>query len=107
MWISRKIHDDLNAERIKACEEARVLFEQNRFITTTLDWMRHRVQQLEQERAQLLFKYMGVAVQVPQFVKPEQAEDDVIGGVNLFQDIGDEQAKKLGIEWDEHGAVKQ
>ena len=107
MWITRVAFDTLNAERIKKSEEARVLAHQNSNLTITLDWMRHRVQQLEQERAHLLFQYMGIKVQVPTIVAPEPSQDDVLGGANLFQDVGDEVAKRLHIEWDDTGIVKQ
>lgn len=106
MWISRRAFDTLTAERITAAAEARVLADQNAAYKITMDWMRHRVQQLEHERAYLLKTYMGVVVQVPTFVKPEPEQDDVLGGANIFQDIGHEAAERLGIKWDELGVVK-
>lgn len=106
MWISRRAFDTLNAERITAAAEARVLADQNAAYKITMDWMRHRLHQVEQERAHLLKTYMGVAVQVPSFVKPEPDPDDVLGGANIFQDIGHEAAERLGIKWDEVGVVK-
>lgn len=107
MWITRAAFDSLNAERIKSAEEARVLAHQNSNLAITLDWMRHRVQQLEQERAHLLFQYMGIKVQVPIIAPQEPSQDDVLGGTNIFQDVGDEVAKRLKIEWDDTGIVKQ
>ena len=50
---------------------------------------------------------MGIKVQVPTIVQQEPSQDDVLGGSNLFQDVGDEVAKRLKIEWDDTGIVKQ
>lgn len=107
MWISRKAFDQNTTERIKATEEARVLAHQNAALQITCDWFRLNAEKWERERAYLLKTYMGVAVDVPHFVKPEPSGEEVLGGANMFQDIGDDEAKRLGIEWDEHGAVKQ
>jgi len=105
MWIRRKDWDALNAERVKAAEEARVLFDQNSTLRATMQWAIQRVEHVEIERALLLKQYMGVSVQVPQFVKPEPDETEAIGGAHIFNDIGDDEAKRRGIGWDETGAL--
>ena len=105
MWISRLAFDTLVAERIKATAEATVLAHQNSNLTITLDWFRHRTQQLEQERAHLLATYMGVKVQVPTWVAPEPNAEETIGGANIWNDIGDAEAQRRGIKWDEAGAI--
>lgn len=107
MWLSRTAVESLNAERIKALEEARVLFEQNKAQAITMDWMRMRLEQIERERAMLLERYMGIVVQVPHFVTPETPPEDSLAGANVWNDIGDEEAKRRKIDWDEHGVVKQ
>lgn len=107
MWITRAAFDALNAERIKAAEEARVLAHQNATLQITLDWFRVSAEKWERERAHLLKTYMGVVVDVPHYVKPEPDTEDVMGGANIFQDIGDKAAKELGVDWDSMGAVKQ
>ncbi len=106
MWITRLAFDSLNTERIKATEEARVLSHQNEKLSVTLAWALQRVEQIERERARLLWQYMGVKVEVPVAVKPEPTEDDVVGGATLFNDIGNDKAKALGIEWDDNGELK-
>lgn len=105
MFISRAAFDTLNAERIKAVEEARVLFQQNVTLKATMDWAIQRVEHVERERAMLLKQYMGVAVEVPHFVKPEPNQDEAIGGANIWNDVGDEEAKRRGLKWNELGAV--
>jgi hypothetical protein len=107
MWITRLAFDSLNAERIKTSEEARVLAHQNNAQQVTLTWALHRVEQLERERAQLLWQYVGIKVQVPVVVPVEKDPEDVLGSANLFNDIGDDAAKRLGIEWTGVGELKQ
>ena len=107
MWITRLAFDSLTAERIKAVEEARVLAQQNTSLQITLDWFRHRLEQVERERAHLLKTYMGVVVSVPTFVKPEPDTSEVLGGSSIFNDVGDEEAKRRNIQWDADGTVKQ
>lgn len=107
MWITRAAFDTLNAERIKATEEARVLAHQNAALHITLDWFRLNAEKWERERAYLLKTYMGIAVTVPHYVPTEPDKEDVLGGANIFQDIGDKAAKELGIDWDSAGQVKQ
>lgn len=106
MWISRVAFDTLNAERIKAQEEARVLAQQNAALQITSDWFRLNAEKWERERAYLLKTYMGVIVQVPSYVAPAPDTEDVLGGANIFNDIGDKAAKDRGIEWDHEGVVK-
>ncbi len=106
MWISRLAFDTLISERLKALEHARVLSDQNATLTVTMEWALRRVEQIERQNAQLLWKYIGIKVEVPVVVKPEPTDEDVIGGANMFQDMGNEYAKAHGIEWDEAGVVK-
>ena len=106
MWISRRAFEQLTAERIQASERARVLSDQNTAIKAMNDWLRLYVQRIEHERAILMKKYMGIIVPTPTFAEPEQDDRDLLGGTSLFQDVGDEQAKKLGIDWADDGTLK-
>ena len=105
MWISRAEWERVTAERIKASEEARVLFDQNVTLKTTMEWAIQRVEHVEIERAMLLKQYMGVSVQVPRFIKEEPNQDEAFGGANIFNDIGDEEAKRRGLKWDPAGSI--
>lgn len=107
MWIKRDIYDTLNAERIKAMEEARVLFDQNATLRSTMTWALRRVEHVELEKAMLLKQYMGIAVKVPSYVVPEPTNDDVLGGANMWNDVGDDEAKRRGIDWADDGTLKQ
>ena len=106
MWINRVEFLELVADRADAESEARTIAEQNKVLAVNLDWLRTRVNQLEHERAQLLWNYTGVKVAVPQI----QQVDGVAGNHPLaempsFNDMGDAEAKRQGIEWDSEGRV--
>ena len=116
MFISRKHYDDLRAEWTKNHEEARVLSEQNHFLRTTLDWMRVRLTQVEHERALMIYNYTGVKVKSPSFEKETEnipgtnmrqgsVSDALQASATLFADVGDAEAAKQGIIWDEFGNV--
>lgn len=107
MWITRAAFDALNAERIKATEEARVLAQQNASLQITCDWFRARNEQVERERARLLWQYLGIRVEVPVAVQAQPDAEELVGGNSLFQDIGDAEAKRRKIDWDDSGVVKQ
>ncbi len=55
----------------------------------------------------LLKQYMGVAVKVPSYVVPEPTPDVVLGGANMWNDVGDDEAKRRGIDWNNDGTLKQ
>ena len=105
MWIDRKTYDDLRLDYAKANEEARVLSHQNQVLITTLDWLRVRVTQLEMERAQLLWRYTGVKVPVPEIVKTDGVASNPMAQTPNFNDVGDTEAAKLGISWDDNGEL--
>ena len=100
MWCDRKVYDDLRLDTAKRGAECQVLQQQNTTLTTTLDWLRVRVTQLEQERAQLLFNYTGVKVPTPRIEYEHAAE---AAHPPHFRDVGDVEAARLGISWDEAG----
>lgn len=107
MFLDRKVYDDLRLDNAKLQTEARVLSEQNRALQTTCDWFRVRISQLERERAQLLFNYTGVKVEVPEIVAAPTAKDThPLNAVPHFNDIGDEAAKLLGVGWNADGTLR-
>ena len=65
MWIARDEWQKIRTERDYAVGKAATLSEQNKVLQVTLDWLRVRQTQIEHERAQLLFNYTGVKVNVP------------------------------------------
>ena len=105
MWIDRKTYDDLRLDAAKRSTECLVLQQQNSTLVTTLDWLRVRVTQLEMERAQLLWRYTGVKVPVPEIVKTDSVASNPMTQTPNFNDVGDAEAAKLGISWDENGEL--
>lgn len=109
MWISKKAYDAMHDEWLKNHEEARVLAEQNRALQVTQDWFRVRVTQLEKERAILLNNFMGLKIEVPNYdvTPPSGAKDPlaILGGTQIFEDMGDDEAKRHGIEHTADGRV--
>lgn len=111
MWVNTRIYGRLAAdsEQKQQVEGAlRILAEQNKVLQVNLDWLRTRVSQLERERALMLYKFTGVKIETPEFqpvVAPDAA--DMLNAVNaMFQDVGDEQAARLGIEHLPDGTLK-
>ena len=82
--------------------EAGAVKEQNKVLQVQLDFMRHRVNQLELERAMLLQKVSGIAIPVPEIVPQAKQLDvrELLQAMPSFEDIGDDEAAKLGIRTD-------
>jgi chromosome segregation ATPase len=93
-----------------AIAEAATLKEQNRVLQTHLDWLRVRVNQIEAERARLIEKALQIKVAVPTISSPLHPPDRTAAPkleqlAALFEDVGDEAARELGIEHDADGGV--
>ncbi len=69
---------------------------QNATSNNHFDWLRLRVNQLEQERAQLVEKAYGIKIAVPEVVRQPAANALQLNST-LFEDLGDENAKTLGL----------
>ncbi len=106
MWISSKTFVEMSDARANAEGRAHTLVNQITALHTTMDWMRVRLNQVEQERADLIEKYMGVKIHVPQ-IEPISTTDtsDVLNQSVSFEDIGDEEAARQGIDWDDNGEL--
>ena len=111
MFLKQTVFLTLHDKITKAEQETRTLREQNRAMQVTMDWMRVRVTQLEHERAVMLDHFMSIKVQVPEIISaPSPSADDFARQMqaytqNLFNDVGDERAKALGLQWDDAGEV--
>ena len=108
---TRQHIEDLRCDGAVLRQEAKVLSEQNRFLQTTLDWMRIRLTQVEHVRAQMLYNFTGVKVQVPSIEREmppcsdPRSVSDILAAVNHFGDVGDIEAAKLGVSWADDGSV--
>lgn len=71
-----------------------------------MDWMRHRINALEHERAMLLFKNYDLKVAVPQVeYNPVPVSKVDYTATPSFDDVGDEEAEKLGITYAPDGTL--
>jgi hypothetical protein len=105
MWISKQVYLEQRDRAVKAeaiVESVRI---HNAALHTTMDWMRLRLNQLEHERAQLIHNYMGVSLAVPN-IEPTSNSDnpaDIMNQVPSYEDVGDKEALRMGIGWDNDG----
>lgn len=119
MWISGAVWDMSQAERLvlrdehvrivselsKAAERATVLREQKAKDDVTIDWLRNRVNALEKEKSALLAKE-GIHLPVPEIQQsvPRTLEAS-FDAMPSFEDVGDLEAKRLGIKHDDEGVL--
>lgn len=109
MFVTRSFVDGLR-EKIVALEaENRTLRDAAKTAEVNQDWMRHRLTQLEKERAQLMYAQTGVKIPAPEFEKVSDAGFDiakVLGEQVSFGDVGDEVAALMKIGHAPDGTVE-
>lgn len=106
MWISQKAWLQ-NREEFMELRAARdAVNATNQQQASTLSWLMIRMTQLEHERAQMLWKYMGIKVTVPTVEEETPSGvDNPFNRLPSFDDVGDEAALKEGIGWNDFGEV--
>ena len=110
MWIRRRDYDEMLGRALEAKGAVEALERQVATQKTHIEWMAHRLTQLEHERAQLIYRYMDVKISVPTIELDTPATPETSSSMSdlpSFNDVGDEEAKKLGLDWDEDGRVTQ
>lgn len=110
MWVKRADYDAMMARALEANGAKEALERQVLSQKTTMDWMVVRLTQLEHERAALIYRYMDIKITVPtiELDTPPAAEPSTIGNdLPSFDDVGDDEAKKQGLGWDEFGRATQ
>ena len=105
MWISGEVFNKLNEERIVAIERAHCLSEQNKAHLVTQDFLRLRVNQLEKERAILLRHVTTIGIPVPQIEETPPSRVDY-GEMPSFEDVGDDEALRLGVSHNPDGSIR-
>lgn len=104
MWISRREYERWIAKTGQTdAVQARC-----GALQATNEWLMHRLTQLEHERAKLIETYMGVKIPVPEVgtAAPRENIDQVLRNPgDLFSDMGDEEAERLGVDWDAKGEL--
>lgn len=124
MWVNKQLFDmivadnkaqqldlhKLNAECAVSASRVQGLREQKSKDDITIDWMRHRINALEKTNAVLLQKAAGVFVPVPEIVPTRPGtitEPADFSHMPSFADVGDEEAKRLGVAVDDLGFIKE
>lgn len=105
MWIDRKRYDMLLTEAAELRGENRTLRDQNKVLQVNLDHARLQGTQMAKERAQLLFQYTGVKIPVPEFLPQVEMPANQVINMDMFNDVGDEQARMMGLAWDSNGRL--
>lgn len=103
MWITRELFERLLVRETEAKAAAQILSEQNNILRTHMDWMRVRVNQLEAERAAFLFDKAGIKIPVPEIQYDAHTRD--YNELPSFEDIGDQEARRLGIKYGPDGTI--
>lgn len=107
MWIERGLFTKLVETAAQARGELAAL--QSRFAAqdAMVDWFRIRLTQTEKQNARLIKKYTDVDVEIPNLVPAphEQTTPEILNEAAMFEDIGDEIAKKLGISHNLDGTI--
>jgi hypothetical protein len=109
MWISKQTYQDVQDRLTQA--HATVVAETgaNKALKESLNWLMLRVTQLEKERAVFVDRLFGVRISVPEISSAEVVRDPFenhpLNDLNSFGDVGNDAAKKLGIDWDEEGKL--
>lgn len=108
MWIKSEIYNKLQTDLEVERRSRELLQNQITATNTMLDWFRVRLTQLEYERAQLIFNYTGVKIPTPVVEKAPLAtgEEHKFNDLpNIFSDVGDKEAARLGIDWNNDGTI--
>lgn len=118
MWITQTAYLELQKALIGAQAEVAAIKAQQAALTNTNDWLMVRVTQLEMERAKLIEVNYGVKVDVPVIEKrpehfvtgmttgqPKLDSDFSLNQTISFNDVGDDEARRLGISWNDNGEV--
>ena len=75
----------------------------------TIDWMRHRINALERANSILMNKVSGVHMSVPEIVasRPGTMSNlpDTMTHMPSFEDVGDEEGKRLGVFHNAEGEI--
>ncbi len=106
MIIGRKTWEAERDARIRAEAGFAALQSHLSAVRVTMDWQMMRLTQLELERAQLIQRYMGITIAVPEVQQEHRDPSAILQEVPSFQDIGDTEAARLGISWNELGEVQ-
>ena len=97
MFLSRQAYEDLKQRITTAEAEARAQTKANEVLEANMNWFRHRLTQIEAERAVLIYKVMGVKIPAPEFHKEDpiqkfmQDHKHQFTEADIFRDLGEDE----------------
>jgi hypothetical protein len=107
MWISKAEYLDLRDDRAEAIGRSEALEKRVYALETSNDWLRVQFSKCDIERAALIQRYLGVQVPTIRFEEDVSHNTPVSHIINdagqLFADVGDKEAIRLGVGWDDDG----
>ncbi len=111
MWIRRAELAALRADLVEQRTRATVLAEQTTGHRMQTAFLIARVNQLEKERAIMVRHITKLEIPIPELAGiPERPIDqrDILAamGSSMFEDMGDDEARKTGVRWNDSGAVE-
>lgn len=109
MFLSRQAYQDLKDGITQAQAEAIAQKQANIVLQANMDWFRHRLTQIEKERAQLIHHALGVKIPTPEFHKDDPVQrfmqDHNFSAQDIFRDLDDVEAQKQGVMLDASGQL--
>lgn len=112
MWIKRELFERLLTDKSRAEGQALTLANRIAAQDATMDWLKVQLTKSEYERAQLIQNYMGVKIPVMEIATEKPTQDrltaeKVLAATIDFNDVGDEESKRQGLDWDAEGRLTQ
>lgn len=89
-WSLEKVAQELEWERKQQHERVLGLERMNARLQADMDWAKHRLNQVERERAQLIAAAIGVKVAVPEFVPTYRPDEALNEGSDPFKGVGED-----------------
>ena len=95
MFLSRQAYQDLKDRITTAEAEAKAQVKANEILEANMNWFRHRLTQIEAERAVLIYKVMDVKIPAPEFHKEDPIkrfmDDHKFSETDIFRDLGENE----------------
>lgn len=123
MWISRTHYETMFENLTRARQEVSDLKQRIASMTSTQEWLTQHVNRLEVERRMLTETRLGMSFPVPTIEREPASEREAAPGLDegsvhgtphdsialqqllggSLEDVGDDQAARMGMKHDEHG----
>ena len=97
MFLSRQAYQDLKDRITTAEATAAAQVKANEVLEANMNWFRHRLTQIEAERAVLLYRFMDIKVPAPEFHKHDPIKQFMndhkhqFTEADIFRDLGEDE----------------